>query len=87
MQLMQEKEASSPSDASLVHNCCNDAATAARTGQLCKTGHECSPSLAYVLAPSPLHLAITIEHAPLPVLSTQIEAAPPRAVWRPPTQI
>lgn len=87
MQLMQEMDASSPADASLGHNCCNDAATAAKTGQLCKTGHECSPSLTYLLAPSPLHLAITTEHAPLLALSTQIHAGPPRAVWRPPSQV
>jgi hypothetical protein len=87
MQLMQEQNAPSPADSSFGHNCCNDAATAAKTGQLCKTGHECSPSLTYVLSPSPLHLAITIEHTPLPVLSTQIHASPLRAVWRPPTPI
>ena len=65
--------------------CCNDAVTAAKTGQLCKTGHDCSPTLSYMLSPTLVQLALTADVQQLPAIPARIHTGPPSAVWRPPT--
>lgn len=66
-------------------DCCNDAATAALTGKLCKTGQECQAPTGWLTAPSqPAAQAL-----PTSVLLVTATPTPPRgapaSVWRPPT--
>ena len=84
---MQNMAAGSPADADDRHDCCNDAATVAKTGQLCKTGHECSPSFSYMLTPGIFHLAFTSAVIQAPAVPVRAYSGPPSAVWRPPTLI
>jgi len=79
--------AASTADADDRHDCCNDAATVAKTGQLCKTGHECSPSFSYMLTPGIFHLAFTSAVTQTPAVLVRTYSGPPSAVWRPPTLI
>jgi hypothetical protein len=79
--------AGSPADAGDRHDCCNDAATVAKTGQLCKTGYECSPLFSYLLTPGIFHLAFTSAVTQTPTLRVPTYSGPPSAVWRPPTLI
>lgn len=66
-------------------DCCNDAATAAFTGQHCKTGQECQVPAGW-LAPSALPV---VQAQPTSVsLVTDTPTPPhgaPASVWRPPT--
>ena len=66
------------------HDCCNDAATAAQTGQLCKSGHDCSTPVAYVLPQPAMHLVIATERVQISVVTPHRLTDPPDAVWRPP---
>jgi hypothetical protein len=84
---MQNMAAGSPADAGDRHDCCNDAATVAKTGQLCKTGYECSPLFSYLLTPGIFHLAFTSAVTQTPTLRVPTYSGPPSAVWRPPTLI
>jgi hypothetical protein len=67
------------------HDCCNDAATFAKTGQLCKMGQECSPPMAYPLPPTVSLAVITAQHTETTTLFTRLHTRPPAAVWRPPS--
>lgn len=66
-------------------DCCNDAATAALTGKLCKTGQECQAPAGWVLpfsqpfahSQSTSVLLVTASFAP--------SDGAPASVWRPPT--
>lgn len=65
-------------------DCCNDADTAGRTGEPCKSGQECSVSHAFAVAS--LTLA---DHAPAagriaPSANRHPPSFDPSAVWRPP---
>jgi hypothetical protein len=71
----------------MADDCCNDAATQAHTGQLCKTGQAC---------PAPTVTGATGLHLPVsaPAASAPLASAPPFAlstdpsgVWRPPTSL
>jgi len=84
MQAQTQEMAASHADSSDGHDCCNDAATFARTGQLCKTGQACSPPIAYLLPSAMLQPAIAVQHAALTTVSTPLHTRPPGAVWRPP---
>lgn len=81
---MQDMSAPAQPDSGRTHDCCNDAATVAKTGQLCKTGYECSPSLSYLVSSILLTSAIPVAHAQRPALPPQLHVGPPGAVWRPP---
>jgi hypothetical protein len=59
----------------------------AKTGQLCKTGHECSPSFSYMLTPGIFHLAFTSAVTQTLAVPVRTYSGPPSAVWRPPTLI
>lgn len=73
-------DAASPAD-----DCCNDADTAGRSGEPCKSGQECGVAHAFVVishqlaarAPAARLIAPTGEFAP--------PSFDPSAVWRPPT--
>ncbi len=66
-------------------DCCNDAATAALTGELCKTGQECQAPTGWLTAPS----QPVVQAQPTSVLLVTAAPTPPRgapaSVWRPPT--
>ena len=65
-------------------DCCNDAATAALTGKLCKTGQECQVPTGW-LAP---HSQPVVQSIPMSVSLVADTPTPPRgapaSVWRPP---
>jgi hypothetical protein len=82
---MQDMAALSPADSNNHPDCCNDAATASKTGQLCKTGQECSPPVTYMLPPTIVLLALTSEVTQLAAIPVRTHTGPPSAVWRPPT--
>jgi hypothetical protein len=67
------------------HDCCNDADAFARTGQMCKSGQMCSPSLAYLLPLAAVLSPMAIHHPALTAASTPLQTRPPGAVWRPPS--
>lgn len=69
------------------HDCCNDSATVAKIGQLCKVGQECSQHPTYMLPPSTPYSALPTEVPQLPVIPLRAHTDPPPAVWRPPTLI
>ena len=67
-----------------MHDCCNDADAAAKTGKLCKVGQECA--VGHAAGPTPgLH---TPHDAALPVLGAPARpfllSFDPPGVWRPP---
>jgi hypothetical protein len=66
-------------------DCCNDAATAALTGKLCKTGQECQAPAGWVL---PFSQPVVQSQSSSVLLVTVSFAPPggaPASVWRPPT--
>ncbi|MEO5734314.1 MAG: hypothetical protein ABIN96_16770 [Rubrivivax sp.] len=75
------------SDDADIDGCCNDADTAARTGQPCKVGQECHApvlALAHAVAVSP---AIGPLRPICPEVADCGPADPPDVVWRPPARI
>lgn len=66
-------------------DCCNDAATYALTGKLCKTGQECQAPTSWMGSFS----QPVMKTQPLSVLLVVSSPAPPdgagASVWRPPT--
>ena len=69
------------------HDCCNDATTVAKTGQLCKTGQECSSQVIYIPPPTMVLLALTSDAQQLPAIPMRTHTGPPPAVWRPPALV
>lgn len=74
-------------DGDLSHDCCNDAATFAKTGKLCKTELSCqtlsqAPQTSFAL----VLLATTAEPA-VPSPDRVIRNHDPTPVWRPPALI
>lgn len=67
------------------HDCCNDADTAARTGQLCKMGQECTAPMTYLLPPSMLQLDVASQRNCIASFPIPLHTRPPAAVWRPPS--
>ena len=68
-------------------DCCNDLATALRTGKTCKPGLECGGMASMAMPmPPPLFLSTTRVE---PTIWFQTAPPPARlsAIWRPPTQI
>ena len=66
-------------------DCCNDAATVALTGKLCKAGQECQAPTGWLTTP----LQPIVQALPTSVLLVTATPTPPRgapaSVWRPPT--
>lgn len=66
-------------------DCCNDAATAALTGKLCKTGQECQAPTGWLGTISQPFMqsqptsVLLVTGAPMPLRGA------PATVWRPPT--
>lgn len=84
---MQGMVATSLVCSSAQHDCCNDAATVAKSSQLCKVGQECSQPATYMLLPTMLYSAPTPEVLQLPAMLLHAHTDPPSAVWRPPNLI
>lgn len=71
--------------ASQVDDCCNDAESAAKSGQPCKTGQECSAP-AFSLVSTMRVLAVTRSSATVPDSPAVLgPPGPPATVWRPPS--
>jgi hypothetical protein len=68
-------------------DCCNDLATALRTGKTCKTGLECG-GVASLALPMLLPLSLVASHVePTAWFPTTPPPARLNAIWRPPTPI
>lgn len=69
------------------HDCCNDADTAAKTGQMCKTGEHCPFSVQY--PPSVASsLFLPVEQSTLfPSLVLTVRSFDATSVWRPPARV
>lgn len=66
-------------------DCCNDAATYALTGKLCKTGQECQAPTGWMTPFSPPVIQ-TLPSSVLLVIGTPTPPdGAPASVWRPPT--
>ena len=75
-------------DAAAMHDCCNDAETAAKTGKLCKSAQPCQSIGQFQTFPQqdalPLGLASSVR---FPRLATIPVSFDPSATWRPPTSL
>ena len=68
-------------------DCCNDLATAQKTGKACKTGLECG-GMASMALPMPPIIPLAAGHVePATWFQTTPPPAKLSAIWRPPTQI
>ncbi len=85
MVAMQAESVSEEMEMADLGACCNDAATAALTGKLCKTGQECQAPTSWLGALS----QPVIQAQPSSALLVTGTPTPPRgspaSVWRPPT--
>ncbi len=68
-------------------DCCNDAATAAKTGQPCKTGAECQSASACLLVAGTQYALRVAAPQPLRIVEPLAPADTPTSVWRPPALI
>ena len=66
-------------------DCCNDAATTAKTGKPCKTGQECNLSHSYVLITLSQSTQKTAPSRFISVAGHVTLSFNPPSVWRPPT--
>lgn len=73
-------DASAPAD-----DCCNDADTASKTGEPCKSGQECSVSLAFAVIPLTVASRAAASCRIAPTADFNPLSFDPSAVWRPPT--
>lgn len=73
-------------DAGAMNDCCNDVATAAKTGKACKSGQECPSGFQYAL-PSPLSASYSgFVGEAIPHFENRVFAALDKGVWRPPSK-
>ena len=75
-------------DAAAMHDCCNDAETAAKTGKLCKSAQPCQsvgqflPFSAQGILPQGLASSVRFPH-----FADTLFTFDPAATWRPPAQL
>lgn len=74
-------------DDSMLHDCCNDEETAAKTGKLCKTGQECSSGAQCLLFPSVMPAVAPVDAERFSLISPFIPLLSAAGLWRPPTQL
>lgn len=68
-------------------DCCNDAETFAKTGQVCKSGQECNVGV-QGLTSFPVTASMTpASAASFPALAVFFRSFEPAALWRPPAQL
>lgn len=76
------------SDTRVMHDCCNDAETAAKTGKPCKTAHPCHSSVQFL--PFSEWDVVSQDMASafhFPLLADILFSFDPAATWRPPAQL
>jgi len=72
--------------AAMDHDCCNDAATAAKTGKMCKTSQSCQVSIQYLVI-SQFSIALpSVDSAHYPSIALSVQSFDASSVWRPPTR-
>lgn len=77
-----------PADMSLMHDCCNDPETAAKTGQPCKTLQSCSsPGQLLFFADIAVLQQERVASVRFPQLAEALFSSDPAATWRPPAQL
>ncbi len=69
------------------HDCCNDAATFAKTGKVCKTNLSCQSMSQAAQTASTFFLRSTTAQMLVPAPDRDIPAPNPNPVWRPPALI
>ncbi|MFP5418588.1 MAG: hypothetical protein ACLGHA_05460 [Gammaproteobacteria bacterium] len=75
-------------DMSLMHDCCNDPETAAKTGQPCKTVQPCpSPGQLLPFAEIAVAQQERATAVRFPQLAETLFSFDPAATWRPPAQL
>lgn len=68
-------------------DCCNDAETFAKTGQVCKSGQECSVGFQGLTSLPVSASMLPAFTASFPTLAVFSHSFDPAALWRPPAQI
>lgn len=71
--------------ASAADDCCNDADTAGRSGEPCKSGQECGVAHAFMLVSHQLAARAPASCLIAPIAELAPPSFDPSAVWRPPT--
>lgn len=75
-------------DTGSLHDCCNDAETAAKTGQPCKTAQPCSTSGQFMPFSAPEDwYQPPADAVRYPHLADSLFPYDPADLWRPPTQL
>lgn len=75
-------------DTGLMHDCCNDSETAAKTGQPCKTVQPCpSPGQFLPFAEIEVLPQERAASTRFPLLAETVFSFDPAAAWRPPAQL
>lgn len=72
--------------AAMDHDCCNDAATAAKTGKMCKTSQDCQVSVQYLVIPQFSIALPSADSAHYPSIALSVQSFDASSVWRPPTR-
>lgn len=85
---MEEMVAAQPAEGtvSALPECCNDAETAALTGQLCKSGQECQVPTHWVAGAAAALAQAAPGFAPIARLAPPPPPGALTLVWRPPAQ-
>lgn len=76
---------STDGDVQAANDCCNDAETAARTGQPCKADMPCNPFGAFAVLSVHARLSPVPESGPMPAPAAPAASSDPSDVWRPPS--
>ena len=71
----------------MASDCCNDADTVAQTGELCKSGQECSSGGPGLLFPPMMQAVAPVAAERFTLLSLFIPRLFLDGLWRPPTQL
>lgn len=66
-------------------DCCNDAATAAKTGESCKAGQDCSISNVVLFFSVPSWNLVSTDRRMAQASITFVPTSAPTDLWRPPT--
>ncbi len=66
-------------------DCCNDAATAAKTGESCKAGQDCSISNVVMFFSDPSWNLVSTDRRLAPTNIPFVPTLAPTDLWRPPT--
>lgn len=84
MQQGMGQAVSANGDVLAADDCCNDAETAAKTGQPCKVDMPCNPLGAFAVPSGHARLSPTQSSSPLPAPAAPAASSDPTDIWRPP---